>query len=85
MQEYDPIESFSVSSYEGPKFTGWDKDPKIKRSKFFHRFVLAVLVGAVIGLLYVNWYEAQVIQAQRHVIYEMWDFIQAGCPTSMLH
>ena len=57
---------------------------KFNWKKFAHNFVMAVLVGAVLGLLYVNWYEAQIIARQRHLLIEMWYFIQNNCasPTS---
>lgn len=54
-------------------------------SKWFKRVGVGVLVAAVVFLLYVDVKQAQVIQAQRHLIVEMYQFIVAGCPVSQLN
>lgn len=86
MEPYDPPEARSASSYN---WTGYGFPPSVPKRKWsakkiFHGIVLGVLTGAVLGLVYLNWYEAQVIQAQRHLILEMWKYIVQSCPTEML-
>jgi len=54
-------------------------------SKWFKRVGVGVLVASVVFLLYVDVKQAQVIQAQRHLIVEMYQFIVAGCPVSQLN
>lgn len=84
MEPFDPPEARSAASYNWKSQQGSYK-PKTNWKKFLHHFVLAVLAGAVIGLLYVNWYEAKVIAAQRNLIIEMYQFIVQGCPTFTLN
>lgn len=54
-------------------------------SKWFKRVGVGVLIASVLFLLYVDIQQAQVIQAQRHLLIEMYQFIVAGCPTSQLN
>lgn len=76
--------SYNVK-YMHPSFTIHKPyKPGFNWKKFLHRIIMAVLVGAVLGLLYVNWYEAQVIAQQRHLIFQMWQYIQSSCSPEML-
>lgn len=83
MEPYDPPEARAASSYRWDGY-GRQVKPSFNYKKFFYRLSWAVLVGAVLGLLYVNWYEAQIIVKQRDLIREMWFYIQNSCanPTS---
>ena len=79
MCPYDPPESYSATSYN---WKAVSHKPKTGRAlKILNRVVLALLVFAVLGLLYVNWKEAQIIALQRHLIIQMWQYIQMGCPS----
>lgn len=73
----------SWSSYN-VKYTNSNSYKPSRAKKIFHGIVLGVLTGAVLGLVYLNWYEAQIIARQRHLLIEMWYFIQNNCasPTS---
>jgi hypothetical protein len=50
-----------------------------------NKVIMGLLGVAVVFLLYVDIRQAQTIQAQRHLILEMWQFIQAECPFDQLH
>lgn len=79
MQPYDPSEARSVSSYRTVQ-TVHATPNRARTKKIFHGIALGVLVVAVAGLIYLNWYESKVIALQRHLILDLWDYIQAGCP-----
>jgi len=51
----------------------------------FKYAMIGILIGSVIALAAVCVYQGAVIAAQRELIVEMYRFIQAGCPVSMIH
>lgn len=53
--------------------------------KILKRLLVTALVLAVGFLLYVDVRQAQTIEAQRHLILNMFHFIQAGCPFNQLN
>jgi hypothetical protein len=79
MEPYDPPEAYSATHFRS--HTPGSYKPKVSAKKIFHGIVLGVLTGAVLGLIYLNWYEAKVIAAQRELIIELWKYIQVVCPT----
>lgn len=44
------------------------------------RIALGLLIGAVLGLTALNIYESHIIAAQRHLLVEMFYFLQQSCP-----
>jgi hypothetical protein len=52
--------------------------------KYFSRIAVGLLVVAALFLLYVDIRQAQVLDVQRHMIIDMYQFIVAGCPVSQL-
>ncbi len=53
--------------------------------KHASRIAIGLLIGAVIGLTALVVREGQIIQLQRNLIIDLWQFIQAGCPTPILN
>jgi hypothetical protein len=51
---------------------------------YISRIAIGLLLATVIFLTYVDVRQAQVVEAQRHLLVNMYRFIQAGCPFSQL-
>lgn len=49
-------------------------------SKNYSRIAIAILLGAVIGLTWMNYHQAQLIHVQRQIILDMYRYIITGCP-----
>jgi hypothetical protein len=49
------------------------------------RFVVGLMIAAIIGLTALCVYQNHVIQAQAYELRVIWSFIQAGCPFNQLH
>lgn len=83
MEPFDPPESYSAHYYRSG--TPGECKPGFSWKKFFHGLLLGALVAAVLLLLYVNHYQAETIQLQKRLVIDMWNYIQAGCPTTTLN
>jgi hypothetical protein len=65
------------------------KRPKAERAKTFFknnasRIAVGILLGALIGMTVLFVREAHIIQDQRDLVLQLWDFIQAGCPSEIV-
>jgi hypothetical protein len=79
--EPDPYAKFAAPEYSSEL----NEIPRPLKKRNYTWIAVGLLIGALIGMTALFVREAQIIQTQRHLILEMFRFIQAGCPVSQLN